>query len=137
MEKGDRMTATLDLWPIGNCQVSALVDRAGRFVWGCVPRVDGDPAFSSLLDDAPRAGVGARGFWEIDLEDCVATTQSYLRNTPILVTRHTDAVGIDARARLHIHKTQGERIVGGRRCAARWRSLDIRRRSRTNWSRCQ
>src|ERR1700731_3783859 len=87
------MTATLDLWPIGNCQVSALVDRAGRFVWGCVPRVDGDPAFSSLLDDAPRAGVGARGFWEIDLEDCVATTQSYLRNTPILVTRHTDAVG--------------------------------------------
>jgi GH15 family glucan-1,4-alpha-glucosidase len=87
------MTATLDLWPIGNCQVSALVDRAGRFVWGCVPRVDGDPAFSSLLDDAPRAGVGARGFWEIDLEDCAATTQSYLRNTPVLVTRHTDATG--------------------------------------------
>ena len=45
------MTATLDLWPIGNCQVSALVDRAGRFVWGCLPRVDGDPAFCSLLDD--------------------------------------------------------------------------------------
>ena len=64
------MTATLDLWPIGNCQVSALVDRAGRFVWGCVPRVDGDPAFSSLLDDAPPAGEGARGFWEIDLEGC-------------------------------------------------------------------
>ena len=30
---------------------------------------------------------------------------------------HTDAVGIDAGARLHIQKTQGERIVGGRRCA--------------------
>jgi GH15 family glucan-1,4-alpha-glucosidase len=87
------MTATLDLWPIGNCQVSALVDRAGRFVWGCVPRVDGDPAFSSLLDDAPRAGAGARGFWEIDLEDGARTTQSYMRNTPILVTRHTDAAG--------------------------------------------
>ena len=40
------MTATMDLWPIGNCQVSALVDRNGRFVWGCLPRVDGDPAFS-------------------------------------------------------------------------------------------
>lgn len=87
------MTATLDLWPIGNCQVSALVDRAGRFVWGCTPRVDGDPAFSSLLDDAPRAGDGARGFWEIDLEDCVLTEQRYMRNTPILVTRHADAAG--------------------------------------------
>lgn len=87
------MTATLDLWPIGNCQVSALIDRAGRFVWGCIPRVDGDPAFSSLLDSAPRAGKGARGFWEIDLEGCVRTEQHYLRNTPILVTRHTDADG--------------------------------------------
>ena len=41
---------TLDLWPIGNCQASALIDRAGRMVWGCVPRVDGDPVFSALLD---------------------------------------------------------------------------------------
>ena len=87
------MTATLDLWPIGNCQVSALIDRAGRFVWGCVPRVDGDPAFSSLLDPAPRAAEGARGFWEIDLEDCVETTQHYVRNTPVLVTRHEDKHG--------------------------------------------
>ena len=89
---GDPMTATLDLWPIGNCQVSALIDRAGRFVWGCVPRVDGDPAFCSLLDDnAPRAGVGARGFWEIDLEDRAVRrrpSKQYLRNTPVLVTRY-------------------------------------------------
>ena len=87
------MTASLELWPIGNCQVSALIDRAGRYVWGCIPRVDGDPAFSSLLDDAPRAGDGAYGFWEIDLEGTVQTTQSYLRNTPILVTNHVDADG--------------------------------------------
>ena len=87
------MTATLDLWPIGNCQVSALVDRQGRFVWGCIPRVDGDPAFCSLLDDKPPAGEGAYGFWEVDLDGRVETTQSYLRNTPILVTRHTDAAG--------------------------------------------
>src|SRR3546814_6864263 len=95
-QRGDRtsdMTATLDLWPIGNCQVSALIDRAGRFVWGCVPRVDGDPLFSSLLDDNPPGGEGATGFWEIDLEGCVETTQYYLRNTPILVTRHADASG--------------------------------------------
>jgi GH15 family glucan-1,4-alpha-glucosidase len=87
------MTATLDLWPIGNCQVSALIDRAGRFVWACVPRVDGDPVFCSLLDDAPPAADGARGFWEIDLEDAVRTTQRYIRNTPIVVTRHEDAAG--------------------------------------------
>jgi GH15 family glucan-1,4-alpha-glucosidase len=87
------MTATLDLWPIGNCQVSALVDRAGRFVWGCTPRVDGDPAFCSLLDDAPPAGEQAFGFWEIDLDGVVETHQSYLRNTPVLVTRHVDERG--------------------------------------------
>lgn len=87
------MTATLDLWPIGNCQASALIDRHGRFVWGCTPRIDGEPTFSSLLDDNPPSGEGARGFWEINLENRVTTTQSYLRNTPILVTRHEDADG--------------------------------------------
>ena len=83
------MTQTMDLWPIGNCQVSALVDRTGRFVWGCVPRVDGDPAFSALLDkdDAQT------GYWGIELEGSVKTTQAYRRNTPILVTRHEDADG--------------------------------------------
>jgi GH15 family glucan-1,4-alpha-glucosidase len=83
----------MEMWPIGNCQVSALVDRAGRFVWGCVPRVDGEPIFSSLLDVAPRSAHGARGFWEIDLENCVETTQRYQRNTPVLVTRHRDEAG--------------------------------------------
>jgi len=87
------LTATLDLWPIGNCQVSALIDRSGRFVWGCVPRVDGDPAFCSLLDDNLPSAAGARGFWEIDLEDRVEIDQHYLRNTPILVTRQADARG--------------------------------------------
>ena len=62
-------------------------------MWGCVPRVDGDPLFSSLLDDNPPGGEGATGFWEIDLDGCVETTQYYLRNTPILVTRHADTSG--------------------------------------------
>ena len=83
------MTATLDLWPIGNCQVSALIDTSGDIVWGCIPRVDGDPFFSALLGgDDPQ-----HGLWAIDLEDLVSTTQTYLRNTPILVTRHRDANG--------------------------------------------
>lgn len=79
----------LDLWPIGNCQVSALIDRRGRFVWGCIPRVDGDPFFSALLGGEEPAA----GFWDIELEDRVSTEQGYLRNTPILVTRHRDVSG--------------------------------------------
>lgn len=87
------MKPNLDLWPIGNCQVSALIDRAGRFVWACAPKVDGDPLFSSLLDGRdPRSG-DAVGLWAIDLEDCVSVEQHYLTNTPILVTRMTDSNG--------------------------------------------
>ncbi|MEN2787888.1 glycoside hydrolase family 15 protein [Sphingomonas qilianensis] len=81
--------SSVDLWPIGNCQVSALVDRAGRFVWGCVPRIDGDPVFSALLGgETPE-----RGYWAIEIEDSVSVEQHYLRNTPILISRHTDASG--------------------------------------------
>jgi GH15 family glucan-1,4-alpha-glucosidase len=79
----------MNLWPIGNCQVSALIDEGGRFVWGCVPRVDGDPAFSALLADADPE----TGFWAIELDGCTSTTQHYLRNTPVLVTRHDDGRG--------------------------------------------
>uniref|UniRef100_UPI003B3B8E4D glycoside hydrolase family 15 protein n=1 Tax=Sphingomonas sp. TaxID=28214 RepID=UPI003B3B8E4D len=86
------MTPDLDLWPIGNCQVSALIDRAGRFVWACAPRVDGEPVFSALVDSPPDTE-GERGLWSIDLEGCTSVTQSYLRNTPILVSRHSDDSG--------------------------------------------
>ena len=37
----------LSLWTIGNCQVSALIDEAAGLVWGCQPRIDGDPLFCS------------------------------------------------------------------------------------------
>jgi GH15 family glucan-1,4-alpha-glucosidase len=82
----------LDLWPIGNCQVSALVDSAAGLVWGCAPQVDGDPLFCALL--SPVGGAEPpRGVWRIVLEKQVAAEQHYLRNTPILVTRLTDADG--------------------------------------------
>jgi GH15 family glucan-1,4-alpha-glucosidase len=84
---------TLDLWPIGNCQASALIDRAGRMIWACVPRVDGDPVFSALLDEGDYDAKDARGFWAIELENCVKVEQSYVRNTPILMTRQTDKDG--------------------------------------------
>lgn len=83
----------LDLWAIGNCQVSALIDREARMVWSCIPRVDGDPLFSSLLDDAPYDSGDAKGFWSIDLADCERIEQEYIRNTPILVTRKYSSDG--------------------------------------------
>lgn len=81
--------SSLDLWPIGNCQVSALINRSGEMVWACVPRVDGDPLFSSLLcGEEPQSGM-----WAIDLERCNSVEQHYLRNTPVLVTRKADDAG--------------------------------------------
>ncbi|WP_312064608.1 glycoside hydrolase family 15 protein [Brevundimonas sp.] len=79
----------LDLAPIGNCSVSALIDRSGRFVWACAPRVDGDPVFSALMDgDDPE-----HGFWAIELADMVSIEQAYVRNTAVLRTVMTDERG--------------------------------------------
>ncbi|MDP4575728.1 glycoside hydrolase family 15 protein [Qipengyuania sp. G39] len=77
------MTANLELAPIGNCQVSALVDEEGGFVWGCVPRVDGDPVFCSLLNGDEKD----RGTWRFELEGQVNASQHYERNSAILKTR--------------------------------------------------
>ena len=55
--------SSLDLAVIGNCMISALVDRRAQVVWSCFPRFDGDPIFSALLDspegrtDADQRGV--------------------------------------------------------------------------------
>ena len=75
--------ADLELWPIGNCQVSGLVDRTGALVWGCVPRVDGDPVFCALLNGDRRDA----GIWRFELEGQISLEQHYERNTAILVTR--------------------------------------------------
>ena len=87
------MTQTLDLFPIGNCAASGLIDRAGRLVWACAPRVDGDPMFCTLLGEEPDANPEAHGFWDIQVENQVHVAQSYLRNTPVLCTEVTDAEG--------------------------------------------
>lgn len=84
------LTQSLELFPIGNCAASALIDDAGRFVWACAPRVDGDPFFSALLGGG---GEDAHGLWAIEVEGQAQVRQSYLRNTPILKTEITDASG--------------------------------------------
>ena len=82
----------LNLWPVGNCQVSALIDERGSHVWGCAPQVDGDPLFCALLDPKGEGDV-PRGKWTIELENQERVEQRYLRNTPILVTRLFDTDG--------------------------------------------
>ena len=79
---------TLELGLIGNCTISALIDRQARIVWSCFPRLDGDPIFSRLLDDDQD-----RGFFGIELDGAVRSEQSYLAHTAVLVTRLLDAEG--------------------------------------------
>jgi GH15 family glucan-1,4-alpha-glucosidase len=87
------MTQTLDLFPIGNCSASALIDRQGRYVWACAPRVDGDPFFSALLGGRDADDPLLHGQWSVEVENTASIRQSYLRNTPILSTEITDANG--------------------------------------------
>jgi GH15 family glucan-1,4-alpha-glucosidase len=85
--------ATLDLAPVGNSSISALVDREGRYVWCCARRVDADPVFSNLLSGRDPGEPDAQGLWAVDVADAVETTQAYLRNTPVLRTEITDSNG--------------------------------------------
>lgn len=65
---------------IGNCQISALVERGGAVVWCCLPRFDSEPVFSTLLDaqDGGRFLVGP-------VEEGPGE-QAYIENSNILET---------------------------------------------------
>ncbi|GEO80269.1 glycoside hydrolase family 15 protein [Pararhodospirillum oryzae] len=84
---------TLDLSPIGNCSVNALIDAQGRYVWACLPRPDGDPFFSALLGGIDPGDPSARGVWDIAIEGGRAVDQGYLRNTAVLRTVLRDDAG--------------------------------------------
>jgi len=72
---------SLDLAVIGNCSIASLIDRLGRHVFTCLPRLDGDPVFCRLL------GGEAAGEFSVELAGCVRSSQQYLRNTAIVETR--------------------------------------------------
>jgi GH15 family glucan-1,4-alpha-glucosidase len=69
-----------DLALIGNCQISALVERTGSIVWCCLPRFDSEPVFSALLDH--RDG----GRFVVSAADEVKGRQRYIENTNVLET---------------------------------------------------
>ena len=81
----------LNLALIGNCTIGALVNAKADIVWGCFPDLDADAIFCDLVqshEDENRAG-----FWRIHLHDCARVEQSYVPDTPILVTRLHDKNG--------------------------------------------
>ena len=79
-----RPDPSLDLAVIGNCAVSALIDRHGRIVWSCFPRLDGDPVFHALLGST--SGDQRSGLFEIALEGLAASRQFYVPNSAIVRT---------------------------------------------------
>jgi GH15 family glucan-1,4-alpha-glucosidase len=79
----------LDLAVIGNGIISALINPAGRCVWCCWPRMDGDPVFNALLGGIDPT----EGFFEATLAGQTTTRQEYRRNTAILDTVIEDAQG--------------------------------------------
>jgi GH15 family glucan-1,4-alpha-glucosidase len=83
--------ASLDLALIGNCTISALVDRRGAVVWCCMPRFDGDPVFHALLD--PPSLRSADACMLVELENMVRVEQAYDHGTAIVRTRLFDAEG--------------------------------------------
>lgn len=83
--------SSLDLALIGNCGYSALIDRNARFVWSCIPRIDGDPTFCSLTNgDVTEESFG---FYDIEIQDFSHSEQHYLENTAIVVTTLYDTHG--------------------------------------------
>ncbi len=80
---------SLELGLIGNGSFCALVDGTGDLVWNCVPRLDGDPVFCSLL----RPRHANRGLFGVDMGSLAKASQTYLSNTAVLVTRLHDASG--------------------------------------------
>lgn len=76
---------------IGNCQVAAIIDEQARMVWACLPRPDGDPVFSALLQK--EGGESRTGVFAVDVVDLTRTEQQYLRNSAILETRLYDGHG--------------------------------------------
>jgi len=86
-----RPAASLDLALIGNCTVSALIERRGSIVWCCMPCFDSTPVFDALLHS--RDGLPLDGALTVELEGLARTEQSYDPGTAIVRTRLWDDRG--------------------------------------------
>ncbi|MBI4030273.1 MAG: glycoside hydrolase family 15 protein [Proteobacteria bacterium] len=87
--------STLDLAMIGNCTFTALIDKKAQIVWSCMPQLDGDPVFCSLVNGAanPEDDPCEWGFWDFDMIDCERSEQKYIESTAVLETYLYDSHG--------------------------------------------
>ncbi|MEO0816060.1 MAG: glycoside hydrolase family 15 protein [Pseudomonadota bacterium] len=72
------MSGGLELGILGNGTVAALVDARASVTWMCLPRLDGEPIFNTLL--------GGNGAFTVQLDGLSKSHQSYVKNTAILET---------------------------------------------------
>jgi GH15 family glucan-1,4-alpha-glucosidase len=84
----------LDLGVIGNCTLAMLMDAQARIVWGCFPRLDGDPIFNALVGGTdPFADDNGTGYFAIEIEGFKKSEQNYIANSAILSTQLHDDHG--------------------------------------------
>src|SRR5690606_29213183 len=76
-----RLMSQLDFALVGNCQISALLDKQGTYVWCCMPRFDSPSIFAQLLDTEKA------GFWSIEPVAEHSVTQRYIESTNVVRTR--------------------------------------------------
>lgn len=79
----------LDLSIIGNCQISALLNKEALIQWACLPAFDSVPVFDQLVDLQENSD-SAQGFWGIELSDFDYAEQSYEPATAIVITKLYD-----------------------------------------------
>lgn len=83
-----KYSANLNVAPIGNGRIAALVTPQGRIAWWCFPRLDSDPVFSNLV-----SGDEDKGFCDVLLGGAKQATSGYVRNTAIHETVLEDGNG--------------------------------------------
>ncbi len=78
---------------VGNCQTSAHISREASIDWLCWPRPDSPPIFGRLLDEEGGHFSISPHYADAPLKSAVASEQSYLPNTNILVTTFSTPSG--------------------------------------------
>ncbi|GLB51690.1 glycosyl hydrolase [Neptunitalea chrysea] len=73
---------------IGNCKSAALISREGSIDWCCLPEFDSSSVFAKLLDDE----IG--GSFEFLVDETYTITQSYFKNTNILITKFSSGYDV-------------------------------------------
>ena len=74
-------SSTLNFGIIGNCQSSALINENSSIDWCCLPQFDSGSVFAKILDEEKG------GSFKIECDETYNTSQNYIENTSILVTK--------------------------------------------------